>query len=126
MQMLDSSMRDYSISGSSTTPIDKEDVRRALDPKQFVQTEKDDFIRDCFDTLFYFMAMMNHYTNTTLIREEDVAYPLEYYVPLLAEFHEEVSAYLLKYDLWRTQEYLERYDPWRGKKTARRLTNDAN
>jgi hypothetical protein len=63
------------------------------------------------------MAMIQHYTKTTLIREDDVAYPLEYYVPLLAEHYEEVSAYLLKYNLWRTREYLEQHDPWRLKKS---------
>jgi hypothetical protein len=112
LQMLDSERRDYLIADGHTTSVSREDVRRALDPTRYVQSEKDDFIRDCFDTLFYFMALMHHYIDTSLISEEDVAYPLEYYVPLLAKMHREVSAYLSEYNLWRTHAYLQRYDAW--------------
>ncbi len=113
LQMLDSEIREFALSETERITVKRDDIRRALDPKTFVNAKTDEFVRDCFDALFYFMAMMEHYTKTTLVKDEDVAYPLEYYVPRLAEYHAEVSAYLLKYNLWRTKLYLERYGAWR-------------
>jgi len=74
--------------------------------------EKSTYIRDCFDTLLYFMAMFDHYISSTLVLSEDVAYPMEYYVPLMAKFRTEVTAYLERYNLWRTKEFLARYPAW--------------
>ena len=59
------------------------------------------------------MAMLEHYISSTLIREDDVAYPMEYYVPLLTDFKPQVADYLKCYGLWRTRKFLERYEAWR-------------
>jgi hypothetical protein len=45
--------------------------------------------------------------------EEDVAYPIEYYIPLLADLKSEVSAYLSKNGLWRAEKYLDKSAAWR-------------
>jgi hypothetical protein len=113
MQMLDSTSRAYTLSDGVTFTIDENDIRRALDPNRFLETPKDSYIRDCFDTLFYFMAMIHHYVQNSLILKDDVAYPLEYYVPLLGQFRAEISAYTKKHDLGRTRRYLTEFHDWK-------------
>jgi hypothetical protein len=113
MQMLDYSGRTFDLPSGEQVPITHNDVADALGPKTENLTEKQVFIRDSFDSLFYYMAMLEHYIASTLIRSEDVAYPLDYYVPLLAQFKAQVSSYLSRYKLTRTGVFLSRYDAWR-------------
>ena len=47
------------------------------------------FIQDCFDALFYFLAMFEHYIARSLIVSGDVAYPIEYYVPRMGQMRGE-------------------------------------
>jgi hypothetical protein len=112
LQMLDSPSREYSPKEGKILTVATDDISAALDPAAHVPGETDEFIRDSFDTLFYFMAMFEHYISSGLIRPDDVAYPMEYYVPLLARHYRAVSAYLDKYDLWRARKFLERYPAW--------------
>jgi hypothetical protein len=113
LQMLDSERRTFKTS-TGTVEVIASDITAALDADAGRGDEKGTFIRDSFDALFYFMAMLEHYISSGLIRPEDVAYPMEYYVPLLAMHEREVSEYLRRYDLWRARTFLERYEAWRG------------
>jgi hypothetical protein len=116
MQMLDSNSRSYEIREGEWVTITSEDVARAL--MQRTEEEGEDekkkaiFIRDCFDTLFYFFAMFDHYISNSLILPDDVAYPVEYYVPRLAQIGPQVAAYLQEYGLQRAQDFLMRYPAW--------------
>ena len=112
MQMLDSERREFELPNEEKVIITQDDLARALDPANDNNDEKSMYIRDCFDNLFYFMAMLEHYISSTLIREDDIAYPIEYYVPLMAEFRPQIAAYLNRYGLWRTCVFLERYEAW--------------
>jgi len=113
MQMLDSEHREFKLPSGETATITQTAIATALDPAICSNDEKDIYIRDCFDTLFYFLAMMEHYISSTLILEDDVAYPIEYYVPLISTFRAQIAAYLARYGLWRTRLFLERYSAWR-------------
>jgi hypothetical protein len=116
MQMLDSPERVFTLPSGQNTTIDHADIRRALLEEQAIEptdSEKLIYIRDCFDTLFYFFAIIDHYITSTLVCEDDVAYPLEYYVPLLASLHKEVVQYLERYRLRRALKFLSRYPEWR-------------
>jgi hypothetical protein len=118
MQMLDSEHREFKLPSGETATITKAAIATALDPAICSNDEKDTYSRYCFDTLFYFLAMMEHYISSTLILEEDVAYPIEYYVPLIATFRPQIAAYLERYGLWRTRLFLERYKAWRDTKSG--------
>jgi hypothetical protein len=111
LQMLDSDGRVFKLPSGEAVAICLADVRNALDPNSV--DEKMEFIRDCFDSLFYYLAMMEHYTNRTLVNAEDVAYPLDYYVPLLNTMRPQVDAYLNKYELRRAINYLARFETWK-------------
>ena len=111
MQMLDSAEREFNVSESRTIRVSHGDISVALNPAT-PSDPKINFIRDCFDTLFYFFAMFDHYIRSGLIREDDVAYPLEYYVPLLAQHRAAVECYLAHYKLKRVLDYLLRHPAW--------------
>jgi hypothetical protein len=113
MQMLDSESRAFTLPNDTLVTITRADIVTALDPASKANDEKSVYIRDCFDALFYFMAMLEHYISNTLIRAEDVAYPIEYYVPFMVPFRVQITAYLNKYGLSRTRVFLERYAAWR-------------
>src|SRR5262245_14231962 len=113
MQMLDSEEREFKLPNESKVTITTAEISTALDPNSKSSDETSIYIQDCFDTLFYFLAMLEHYISNTLICYEDVAYPIEYYVPLMAQFKPQIANYLKEYKLSRTQKFLERYQSWR-------------
>jgi hypothetical protein len=119
MQMLDSEGREFTLPNNDKVTITQADIAIALDPANKKEDDKSVYIRDCFDTLFYFMAMLEHYISNTLICAEDVAYPIEYYVPLMIPLRVEITAYLKRYGLRRTSIFLQRYPVWRDATSAR-------
>lgn len=110
---LDSESREFKLSDEEKVKISPADIATALDPLNHQHDEKSVYIRDCFDTLFYFMTMLEHYISSTLICADDVAYPLDYYVPLMTKYRPQIAAYLKRYGLSRAQVFLERYPAWR-------------
>jgi hypothetical protein len=117
LQMLDYDGLEFELPSKRRTSIDYPDLKFALNPDNSLTDEKQIYIRECFDSLFYYMAMLQHYISSTLILTDDVAFPLDYYVPLLAEFKGEVDAYVERYQLTRTKSFLERYSIWRDTAT---------
>jgi hypothetical protein len=113
LEMLDYPEEEFEISPGKRTRITHDDFRIALNPALDLSDPKHIYIRKCFDTLFYFMAMLEHNISSTLILSEDVAFPLDYYIPLLADFREQIDGYVAKYRLTRTRAFLHRYPPWR-------------
>ena len=106
MQMLDSQSRKFQIPlEDKPVDINHSDIKKAL--KDEDSSLKSVYIRDCFDTLFYFMAMMHHYTETTLIIKQDVDYPINYYLKIMkTKFHDEIAAYIEKYELVGAKKFL--------------------
>lgn len=122
LQMLDHERKEFPLASGETVRITDEDLRRALDPSLQTEDEKDMYIRRCFDSLFYFMTLLQHYIKITLILPEDVAFPLNYYVPLLAKLSPVVARYLKAFDTGQAQAFLERYPAWTA---AGRASNGA-
>jgi hypothetical protein len=114
MQMLDYAGTSFELPSGKQETIAISDLRVALDPKNKATGGKYLYIRQCFDSLFYYMATMEHYTACKLIISEDIAFPLEYYVPLLAKLRKVVDLYINEYHLDRVRLFLERYEDWKG------------
>jgi hypothetical protein len=113
MQMLDYGGTTFELPSKAVVVVSRSDLWFALDPRNQARDEKDMYIRKCFDSLFYYMATMEHYTSATLVDSEDIAFPLEYYVPLLADFRGVVDLYVDRYHLDRVKKFLNRYPSWR-------------
>jgi hypothetical protein len=112
LQMLDYEGKKFPLPSKCEIAITYSDLRRALDPSSPADTELDVYIRECFDGLFYFMTLLQHYIRSTLILAEDVAYPLDYYIPLLAKLRPEVKDYLRHFNLSEAEAFLQRYPAW--------------
>jgi len=108
----------YKLPSEARVRISQEDFKRALDPKKEPDDERDIFVRDCFDSLFYYMAMLEHYTARKLIVEEDVKFPLDYYVSVLCTHADVIKRYLDEFGFERTQAYLQRHGSWRKAMSA--------
>jgi hypothetical protein len=59
LQMLDYSGREFELPSKKRTMITHGDVRHSLNPQKTVTEERHIHIRDCFDSLFYYMAMFD-------------------------------------------------------------------
>jgi hypothetical protein len=113
LRMLDFDGREIEVPGVGRTAVTHLNIRRALDPESEAHDRTELHIRDCFDSLFYYLATLEHYIESTLILREDVAFPLDYYVPLLATLKPQVEMYLQQFGLRGAAAFLLRYEAWR-------------
>jgi hypothetical protein len=114
MQMLDYDGLEFELPSNNRIPIYQADVKFALNPDNDVTDDKHVYIRECFDSLFYYMAMFEHYGKTTLIVPEDVEFPIDYYMRLLAGYRDVVDAYVRRYGLKRTEFFLAAHPAWQN------------
>lgn len=113
LDMLDFAGREFKLPPSDHKwVVTESDLRQALNPKNPCADPKLHGIRYCFDSLFYYFAMMHHHIDTTLVLEKDMTFPLSYYIPLLAEYRSEVEVYLKRYRLCQAREFLKSHAPW--------------
>jgi hypothetical protein len=114
LQMIDSGSRQFELPSKHTVVVTTEDWLQALDPKAIREDEKSVFIRDCFDSAFYYMATLEHYVQSGLVRVDDVAYPLRYYIPLMKKHRQAIDAYLETFGLLEARRLLEREHLFNG------------
>jgi hypothetical protein len=93
-------------------PITEKDICLALSTEPGSTDELHAYIQRCFDNLFYYLATLEHYIDTTLVVSDDVKFPVDYYVRLLDEYQPEVDNYLAKNHLYRAQAFLKRCRSW--------------
>jgi hypothetical protein len=113
LQMLDYPGRTFELLPSKkSATVTYNDLRLALDPSTETSDDKVLDIRDCFDSFFYYLAAFQHHIQNTLILPTDVAFPMEYYVRLLARLRPQVDAYLTHYGLTRSKDFLATFPVW--------------
>jgi len=88
----------------------EKDYVNALRTSNLNFDNKETFIRDCFDNLFYYMAMLEHYVESDLVRLEDVAFPLDYYLKIINKNKVVFEKFLNHYSLIRTLKFMKRLD----------------
>ncbi len=108
MKMLDWNDVKFEVVPGKREVIWEEDYVKALRTKNLDFTEKEMFIRNCFDNLFYYMAMMEHYVKSDLILLQDVAFPLDYYLNTMKRNHEVFENFLIFYEQDRTHNFMKR------------------
>ena len=69
----------------------------------------DNHVRDCFDALFYYMAVLNHYLERRFILFEDIEFPLSYYVKIMAEDRAVYVRYVDAFKLSGVETFLRRF-----------------
>jgi hypothetical protein len=115
-QMLDYGGSSFTFPSGEHASIGLGQVIHALqahDAHHSATTEERDYIRACFDELFRYMAMMEHYIKQTLTTFEDVLFPMNYYVAILGGFKSSLESYLDTYrHLGRVSAFLNRFQEW--------------
>jgi hypothetical protein len=59
------------------------------------------------------MAMIEHYIHSDLVRLEDVAFPLDYYMKIINKNREVLDKFLAHYQLNRTIRFMKRLDRYK-------------
>jgi len=111
--MLDSWDRAYPIPGASKVKIPWEDVVRALKVQSFdTEDLKSIFVRDCFDTLFYYLDRFEHFIQVGLTTFEDLRMPTQYYVDMMAEDKALFVSYIKYCKYTNIWQFLDRFPKW--------------
>jgi hypothetical protein len=82
--MLDWDGREFEIEGGVKTPITLKDMLTSLRTTNTTFSGPEMFVRDSFDSLFYYLGIFEHYISRGLVDFMDVEQPIEYYVKLMA------------------------------------------
>ena len=108
--------------GDKPERITRDDVVGALRIQNTVFSQKEMFIRDCFDTLLDHLQMLEHYVDIGLVRFEDIRYPLRYSVEELSNprLRKALEDYMRTYDFGYAAALLEKYDFWEKDRDASR------
>ena len=108
MQMLDWNDVEFETAPGKREMIWEKDYIKALRTKDLNFTDKEVFIRNSFDTLFYYMAMMEHYVKSDLVLLEDVSFPLDYYLKIMNRNNIVFENFLTHYEQDKTANFIKR------------------
>lgn len=75
-------------------------------------SDKDRFLRICFDALFFQFERAQHSIDIGVVRRKDMEVPTGYYVRRLATFASEVERYLEFSELLRARKFLRSFRGW--------------
>jgi hypothetical protein len=116
LQMLDWSGREYKIDSDTVATISSDDVWYALRITNLKFTEKETYIRDCFDRLLYSVERVEQSIRICLFNFEDVRYPLEYYVRKLSagKKRKAFEGFMKDYGYTLAEDFFNRFDSWRN------------
>jgi hypothetical protein len=108
LTMLDWSGLEYEIAPGRRVTVTHADYVAALRIEQLQFTDEEQYTRDCFDTLFYYMGTMEHLQESGLVGFDDVVYPLDYYANRMREDAEVFRRFLDYYRLTRERRFFDR------------------
>jgi hypothetical protein len=118
LKMLDWEGLSYERSGGTTEPITHERRRAVLRTENPIFPPGDDgpFVRDAYDALFDALERIEQFIRIELIRFEDVADALQYYVEKLSQpgEHEATEYFLKAYGFSLASAFLGRFKEWRS------------
>jgi hypothetical protein len=117
--MLDSEIRSYKIGDTIEVTINVADMLAALTAKELPQSPTFDFIRDAFDTLYFYLDRIEHFIGVGLTSFEDVQSPLDYYVDYLAEDKQIHLDYIGITRYTRVTQFLDRFHHWQSPRAVR-------
>jgi hypothetical protein len=117
--MLDSNAREYRITDQDKVTIRAADMLRALDADNLPEGPSYEFVRDAFDTFYYYLDRFEHFIQVGLTRFEDVKSPIDYYIDYLAEDKALHIKYIALTRYTRVSLFLERFENWRVPRATR-------
>ncbi len=112
MMMLDWTNRTYKISEDEEVRITTSDVTEALTTENLAFSEKQAYIRDCFDALLDAMQYLEHLIQIGLVDFSDVGFPMRYSIEELSGKRPEIERYIDAYHFDEAKQFLDRFDFW--------------
>jgi hypothetical protein len=112
MTMLDWDGRDFEYKTGVVEAITKSEMLASLRTVNTNFSDKEAFVRDAFDSLFYYFGILEHNVRRGLVDFSDLEYPVEYYVTLLAKHRAVFDNYLMVYGFSRGRSFLDRFPNW--------------
>jgi hypothetical protein len=119
MRLLDWDAREFEIAPGIRQPLTKTEMLRALRVTDTMFTPAEAFIRDCFDSLFYYLSLFEHYIRQDLVQFSDCIYPVEYYAGAMRANKSVLDLYAKTYGFSRAMAFLGRFAEWGDAPPAR-------
>jgi hypothetical protein len=113
LDMIDGTRKRFEITPGQTQPITENEYLGILAAGDSESSDKAEYVLRCFDALFYYFNALDHRIKSDLVREEDVAFPLSYYVPIMCANRPTFLKYLKHHNLVGATGYLNRFSEWR-------------
>ena len=121
LKMIDWSNRYYKISDDFDediiTNITYDDVILALRTSNLKFTQKESFIRDCFDSLFEKFEIIEHFLIQNFIDFEDISPPLQYYINKIKKDNSYIE-FIKKYNYTLAENFISRFTQKKDNKTS--------
>jgi len=112
LTMLDWEEREYEIQPKVQRVITRADMLRSLRVVEDHPSDKEKYVRDSFDNLFYLMGIFEHYIKQRLIDFGDIQQPIEYYVGKMTPYRAVMEQYLTKGGFKLATALLCRFESW--------------
>ena len=118
-RLVDGETVGYKNSRGKSYDIEMSLVRESLPGKWNEDSESpQDYVRWCFDALFYVLEQLEHSVQLGILRFEDLEAPLAYYFALMAEDKKIFQDYAERIRFHRAVLLMERFPEWRTPKCA--------
>jgi hypothetical protein len=112
LRLLEFDSDEYELDNGVLKPIASKDVTQSLKQPVERQDAVAIFVRESFDSLFYYFEQFEHYIHVRSTQFEDVQAPAEYYITYMAEDRELYSEYLKTTMFKRAARFLNRFESW--------------
>jgi len=110
-QMMDWSGRSYKVEEKSLT-IWFSDIGPALRTENLAFSDKEQFIRDCFDSLHDRFGRFEIYVQNRLVLLPDLSAYCRYYIGCMRPFKKGIESYLKEYGFDGAEAFLKRHKEW--------------
>lgn len=121
LDMLDFDKHSFKNQLNEDTVINKNDIinvlKENLEEKIPEQDIKNVFIIKSFDALFYNLNYIEHFIKVGLTTEDDLIYPLDYFVKKMAQDKSVYTHYIKQTTYSKALDFLERFAYWRDSNT---------
>jgi hypothetical protein len=111
LTMLDYSGREFEISKGIVEAVEWDELPNALqawkEPITF--SDKEIYVRDCFDQLLGAFNLLEHYLRTDLLEFEDIEFPTAYYVNKMRDHWSAVGVFASHYHFKLAIDFINRF-----------------
>jgi hypothetical protein len=118
LQMIDFNKFSFKIQeGKEMEEITRQQVLESMNPQKTQFTSKELFIRDRFDTLYYYIDRLERSLKSDLVIFDDIQPTLYYYVRKMSLERHAYEQYLSNFGFPLTLSFLNRFLSWKNSKT---------